>query len=141
MIIEKHKRNINRIMNGSRADVVKSGSYSACIIEVVMQIGHSDTLIFVFKIWIDDEQYYLSEKFSLICEEEKKFYEFLDLHPDEKGISFRDILGYGGDLKIETVEENGVQKSKITSLFLWESVSFDQDYDDCDDDEYDEIRG
>lgn len=141
MILEKHKRSLNKRINDLDGDTVRSGRYDASIIEVIMQPRKTDILIFVFKVKIDNNDYYLSEKFDLNVDEEQQFYSIFDLHQDFKGISFQDVINHNGELVIETVEENGILKSKIVSFFLWESVPFDDDLVDCDDEEYDRQRG
>lgn len=141
MILEKHKRDLNKRMNELFSDIVKSGRYDASLFEVIMQPRHTDSLIFVFKTEIDGQVYYLAEKYDLKVKKKKQFYSVLCLHEDFKGVSFRDILDHSGELVIETVEENGMLKSKIASFFLWESVPFDSDLDEYDDDEYDSQRG
>ncbi|MBC3898526.1 hypothetical protein GH811_02700 [Acetobacterium malicum] len=140
MIIEKHKRPLNRKMVGTYNDVVKAGDYNASIVEVIMQ-PDTNKLIFVFKVDIDGEYYYLAEDFDLDAVEEDQLFSIVDLCGDEKGISFRDILEHGGRLVIEQIEEKAIMKSKIISFTLMESVSFDCDLNDLDDDEYDQQRG
>lgn len=141
MILETHKRNLNKRINDLYSDTVKGGRYSASIIEVIMQPQQTDSLIFVFKVKLDGKSCFLAEKFDLKVDEKQQFYSVFDLHQDFKGISFRDIMNHNGDLKIETVEEDGKLKSRIVSFFLWESVPFDSDLEDVDDDEYDRQRG
>lgn len=142
MILAKHKRDLNkRMMNDSFGDDVKRGRYDASLFEVIMQPRHTDNLIFVFKIKIDGQIYYLAEKYDLKVKKKKQFYSIFCLHEDLKGVSFRDILDHSGELVIKRVEEKGILKSKISSFFLWESVPFDSDLDEYDDEEYDRQRG
>lgn len=144
MILEKHKRNLNKRMNDldSNWDSLKAGVYCAKPFEVIFQPRHSNSLIFVFKILIDDRWHYLAEKHDLNAEEEQQFYSIFDFVEDDKGISFRDILDFSGEMEIDEVEESGVLKSKIVSFFPLESVCFDDDLrNKYDDDEFDKWRG
>lgn len=140
MIIAKHKRPLNRKMDGTYNDVVKAGDYNASIVEVIMQ-PDTNIFIFVFEVDIDGETYYLAEDFDLDAIKEKQFFSVMDLCEDEKGISFRDILKHSGQLEIEVIEEKAISKSKIISFTLMESVPFDCDMDEYDDEEYDRQRG